>query len=111
MRDALNRLIPGVIFGGAGVALIWYVASSCLQWKRTGSMRVSVSLSWSPLGEWAPLARLFRSALSQRDEPAKSRELRSASAVISFLGVCVVVATVLLIVGYHYLRFGHGFGN
>ncbi|MBW8750334.1 MAG: hypothetical protein JF565_02780 [Propionibacteriales bacterium] len=109
MREAFNRLVPGAIFGGAGVALLWYVARSFVQWKRTGSLRVSVSLGWSPLGDWAPLAWLFRASFSERDEPAKTRELRRSSAVFSFLAACVVLAVILLIAGYHYLRFGQGF--
>lgn len=102
-------LIPGVILGGAGVALIWYVARSFSQWKRTGSLRVSVNLGWSPLGDWAPLAWLFRSSFSEREEPPKTRELRRGWVVSLFLVACVVLAVVLLMAGYHYVRFGQGF--
>lgn len=109
VRDALNHLVPGVIFGGAGVALTRYVASSFLQWKRTGSMRTSVRVSWSPLAEWGLLAWLLNSSSGERGEPEKTRELRRARAVFSFLAVCAVLAALLLITGYHYLRFGRGF--
>lgn len=111
MRDAVSHVVPGLIFGGLGVALLWYVLRSFLRFKRTGSIRVSVSLGWSPLGDWAPIAWLFRSSFSDRDESAKSREVRGAWAVYPFLVVCVLLALALLVAGYDYLRFGHGIGN
>ena len=66
---------------------------------------------WTPFGGWEPLVSGLRSAVQDRKEEAKASELRRPWAVYPFLGGCVLIAAVLLGAGYHYLRFGQGFGN
>jgi hypothetical protein len=111
MRLTLSHVVPALIFGGLGVALLWYVPRSFQRFKRTGSIRVSIRPGWSPFSEWEPLVSVLRSGVQDREDEVKTPELRRASAVYPFLGMCGLVAVVLLVAGYDYLRFGHGIGN
>jgi hypothetical protein len=111
MRDAVSHVVPALIFGGLGVALLWYVPRAFVQFKRTGSIRVSIRPGWTPLGEWQPLGSVLKAAVQDRKEDVKTSELRRAWEVYPFLGACVLLAVALLAGGYHYLRFGRGFGN
>lgn len=111
MRDAVNHVVPGLLFGGLGVALLWYVPRSFLRFKRTGSIRVSVRPAWTPFGGWQPLVSGLRSAFQDRKEEVHTSDLRRARSVYPYLGACMLLAILLLVTGYHYLRFGHGFGN
>jgi hypothetical protein len=111
MRDAISHVVPALIFGGLGIALLLYVPRSFLQFKRTGSIRVSIRPAWAPFGEWQPLGSVLKAAGQDRKEEVRSSELRRPWAVYPFLGACVLLALALLAGGYHYLRFGQGFGN
>ena len=107
----MNHVAPGLIFGGLGVALLWYVPRAFLQFKRTGSIRVSIRPAWTPFGEWEPLVSVLKAGAQDRKEEVKTSELRRAWTVYPFLGACVLLAVALLVGGYDYLRFGHGIGN
>jgi hypothetical protein len=111
MPDAVSHVVPALIFGGLGVALLWYVPRTFLRFRRTGSIRVSIRPAWTPFGEWEPLVSGFRSAIHDRKEEVKTSELRRAWAVYPFLGACVLLALALLAGGFHYLLFGQGFGD
>lgn len=111
MPNAVSHVVPALIFGGLGVALLWYVGRSFLRFRRSGSIRVSIRPAWTPFGGWEPLVSGLRSAVQDREEEARTSELRAPWAVYPFLGGCVMFAAVLLAAGYHYLRFGQGFGN
>lgn len=111
MPGAVSHVVPALILGGLGVALLWYVSRSFLRFRRTGSIRVSIRPAWTPFGGWEPLVSVVRSATQDRKEEVHASELRRAWAVYPFLGACVLVAVALLAGGFHYLLFGHGFGD
>ena len=111
MSHAVSHVVPAVIFGGLGVALLWYVPRSFLRYRRTGSIRVSIRSGWSPFGEWESLVCGLWCAARDPDEKLESTERRRAWAVYPFLGLCGLLACLLFVAGYDYLRFGHGLGN
>jgi len=111
MPDAVGHVVPALVFGSLGVALLWHVVRSFLRFRRTRSINVSIRLGWTPFGDWDPLVSGLRAAIQDRKEEVKASELRRAWVVYLFLGACVVLAAALLAAGYHYLRFGQGFGS
>lgn len=111
MPAAVSHVVPALIFGCLGTALLGYVARSFLRFRRSGSIRASIRPGWTPFGEWEPLASGLRAAVQNRKEEVEAAELRRPWAVYPFLGGCVLIALALLAAGYHYLRFGQGFGN
>lgn len=111
MRNAVSHVVPALVFGGLGVALLWYAARSFARFKRTGSVRVRIRPAWTPFDGWQPLVSGLRSALEERQEEVEASDLRRPWTVYPFLGACVLLAAALLVAGYHYLRFGHGIGD
>jgi len=100
--------VPGLVFGCLGVALLWYVPYSFLRFKRTGAIRLSIRPAWTPLGGWQPLMSLFKIAAKAHNEEVRVSELRKPWAAYLFLVMCGLLAIILLIGAYSYLRYGHG---
>jgi hypothetical protein len=111
MPDVVSHVLPALIFGGLGVVLLWQVGRSFLRFRRSGSIRVSIRPAWTPFGDWETLVSGLRPAVQDRKEEARASELQRPWAVYSFLGAGALFAALLLGAGYHYLRFGQGFGN
>jgi hypothetical protein len=111
VHATLSHVLPALIFGGIGVALLWYVPHSVLRFRRTGSIRVSIRPAWTPFGDWEPMVSGLKAATHDREDDLEKSELRRARTVYPFLAACSLLALALLLAGYDYLRFGHGIGN